>query len=68
MIALASGGIRQIHLFFSSKDVHKPMWERAGLQCFVSVPWVITQTKQNYHPSTEIKNVFSKLNMIKESI
>ena len=25
----------------------------AGLQCFFSVPWVITQTKQTDHPSTK---------------
>ena len=28
---------------------------RAGLQCFLSVAWVITQTEQNYHPITEMK-------------
>ena len=27
---------------------------RAGLQCVLSVAWVITHTEQNYHPNIEI--------------
>ena len=38
------------------KIVSKTNTSRAGLQCFLSVPWVITNNKQNYHPSTKTKH------------
>ena len=34
--------------------------ERAGLQCLLSVLWVITKTKQNDQPSTKIKKKISR--------
>ena len=31
------------------------LFQRAGIQCLLSVPWVIVQSKQNDHHSTEKK-------------
>ena len=39
---------------FWIKIWQKNMW-RVRLQSFLSVPWVITQTEQNDHPSTDMK-------------
>ena len=36
---------------------------RAGLKCFLSVPWVITQTEHNGDPNTKMKKKFLNLNI-----
>ena len=36
---------------------------KAGIQCFLSVPWVITKNKLNYHSSTKVQK-FQKLNIL----
>ena len=46
---------QQISTYRQGKFRHLPsLTPRAGLQCFLSVPWVIAKTDENYNPSTKI--------------